>query len=239
MSRGVMSVACPTGRVGRGPVPAGTGSASRATAVAPSWSGDPLPQLSCLRRGARAFLDRPAPGGLPRRVDPELDPHRRRDPTTGRRGGRPGSARDGLGVVIFRLGAEWLAIRAQVVVEVTGPARHRIPHRTNAVVAGLANLRGQLHLCASLHGLLGAVRRPRRPLRPRRGFPRMIVIRKGTSRGSSRLDEVLGVAAIPPGAATHRSSTLANPTVSFSQAVFERTGPKRRPARRGAASSTR
>ena len=32
---------------------------------------------------------------------------------------------------------------------------HRIPHRTNDVLIGLVNLRGQLQLCVSLHGLLG------------------------------------------------------------------------------------
>ena len=32
---------------------------------------------------------------------------------------------------------------------------HRIPHRSNDVLIGLVNLRGQLQLCVSLHGLLG------------------------------------------------------------------------------------
>ena len=32
---------------------------------------------------------------------------------------------------------------------------HRIPHRSNDILIGLVNLRGQLQLCISLHGLLG------------------------------------------------------------------------------------
>src|SRR5262245_17096595 len=66
--------------------------------------------------------------------------------------------RDLISVLIFRLGKEWLAFRTQAVAEVTAPRPvHRIPHRSSSILIGLVNLRGQLQLQVSLHGLLGVV----------------------------------------------------------------------------------
>ena len=62
----------------------------------------------------------------------------------------------GLSTLIFRLNDEWFALAADVLTEVTPRRRiHRIPHRSNAVLKGLVNIRGQLILCGSLHGLFG------------------------------------------------------------------------------------
>jgi len=124
--------------------------------------------------------------------------------------------------VIFRLGAEWLALRAPVVVEVT-PVRpvHRIPRRSNEIVVGLVSLRGQLYLCASLHGLLGAVSRSSADTAvPPDRSARMIVIRHEAETWVFTADEVLGVPRVPPDLWRSVPSTLANPTVSFSQSVF-------------------
>ena len=59
------------------------------------------------------------------------------------------------GVLIFRLAQEWLALSVQTLVEVTTlrPV-HRIPHRAG-VVAGLVNIRGELHLSMHLDRVLG------------------------------------------------------------------------------------
>src|SRR5205823_3279707 len=61
-------------------------------------------------------------------------------------------------VVIFRLGQEWLALPVGVLIEVTNPRRvHRVPHR-GGVLAGLVNIRGELHLCVHLDQVLGITR---------------------------------------------------------------------------------
>ena len=63
---------------------------------------------------------------------------------------------DLLSLVIFRLHDEYLAVQTRCLVEVTLPQPiHAIPHRTNDVVLGLVNIRGQLRICFSAHGLLG------------------------------------------------------------------------------------
>src|SRR5262249_26555605 len=111
---------------------------------------------------ARSFFDRPAPegylaewtrwladaDGLGPRAEPEATKEEDKGDTQ--------SQREGISVLIFRLGEEWLALRTGAVVEVTTPRPvHRVPHRSNRVFTGLVNLQGQAQLCVSLHGLLG------------------------------------------------------------------------------------
>lgn len=65
------------------------------------------------------------------------------------------SSADLQGVLIFRLADEWLAFRVQVLAEVTSHRRvHRVPHR-GGLLAGLVNIRGELHLCVHLDQALG------------------------------------------------------------------------------------
>jgi chemotaxis-related protein WspD len=209
-------------------------------AAAPCWStigvmGDhSCPELTtaihCRNCGvfaaaARAFLHRPAPPDYLAEWSRCLDADEASAIAGDGAGAGAGGLREGLGVVLFRLGAEGMALPAGVVVEVT-PVRpvHRIPHRTGAVLAGLVNLRGQLHLCASLHGLLGVEPRPaaaaHRPDRP----ARMIVIRRDAATWVFTADEVLGVPRVPLDLLQNVPATLANPAVSFSQSVFDWQG---------------
>ncbi len=95
-------------------------------------------------------------------------------------------------MLVFRLGIEWLAIDILMAVEVTSlrPV-HRVPHRTNRVFAGLINLRGQLHPCVSLHGLL-AIDAIDPTVNPPIA-PRLILIRKESDTWAFAADEVSGV----------------------------------------------
>ncbi len=57
-------------------------------------------------------------------------------------------------VVVFRVGGEWFALDTRLFVEVASWRRpHRIAHRGGAL-AGLVNIRGQLHLCLHLNHVL-------------------------------------------------------------------------------------
>ncbi len=61
-----------------------------------------------------------------------------------------------LPVLIFRVGEEWLAIDISLLIEIAEPRPiHTIPHRSNHILVGLVNIRGELDLCISLSGLLG------------------------------------------------------------------------------------
>jgi len=172
---------------------------------------------------ARSFFDRPAPPGYldewtrwlgdDGECDEERDIAARRD-ERGRR--------DEVGALIFRLGPEWLAFHTRAVVEAALPKPvHRIPHRTNAVLRGLVNLRGQLQLCFSLYGLLG-VPEPKDDPGDGAASRRRLVVLRDAERSESwafAADEVHGVEHFARGALQGVPSTLANPAVSFSQAV--------------------
>ncbi len=151
------------------------------------------------------------------------------------------SDRDLVSVLIFRLGREWMAFPTQAVAEVTVPRPiHRIPHRSNTILIGLVNLRGQLQLCISLHGLLG-LESPQASSTQFHSHGSNTETEKTAGTGSnlpsaSRLivlrnrerlenwifaaEEVLGVHRLPRSQMRGISSTLANPEVSFSQAIL-------------------
>ncbi|MBC7365978.1 MAG: chemotaxis protein CheW [Undibacterium sp.] len=58
--------------------------------------------------------------------------------------------------VVFRVAGEWLALPAGVFQEIA-PIRpvHSLPHRRDALVSGLVNVRGELLVCVSLPVALG------------------------------------------------------------------------------------
>ena len=59
-------------------------------------------------------------------------------------------------IVIFRIGGEWLALPTGVIEEVVAQRPiHTLPHRQDALVRGLAMVRGELLICVSLAHLLG------------------------------------------------------------------------------------
>ncbi len=126
---------------------------------------------------------------------------------------------DQSGMLVFRLGVEWLSIDILNALEVTWVRPvHRVPHRTNAVLSGLINLRGQLHPCVSLHGLLGVA-----PIDPDTNppiAPRLVLIRKDGETWAFPADEVAGVQHVGRVDLLGVPSTLANPAGSYSRAVF-------------------
>lgn len=172
---------------------------------------------------ARAFFDRPAPPGYLDEwtrwlsEDSECDDEKELAASRDEQG-----RRDDVGALIFRLGSEWLAFRTQAVVEAALPRPiHRVPHRTNAVLRGLVNLRGQLQLCFSMQGLLG-LQEPKPGGDGASSRERLIVLRdrERAEVWAFAADDVLGVEHFARGALQAVPSTLANPTVSFSQAVI-------------------
>lgn len=132
-------------------------------------------------RAGRTFLDAPSPEGYQEEWTRRLAaPVEEAD-------------RDLTSVLIFRLGEEWLALPVAVLVEVTTTrAVHRVPHR-GGLLAGLVNIRGELHLCAHLDALLGITRSvpATGPARPgTSGRARLLVTRQGGERWVFPVDEV-------------------------------------------------
>lgn len=172
---------------------------------------------------ARAFFDRRAPDGYLTEWASWLDGSAadgRGPREQGRDEGEEDdddavAQREGVSLLIFRLGDESLAFRTRAVAEVTTPRPvHRVPHRSDRVLAGLVNLRGQAQLCVSLHGLLD-IDVPGPP-------PRLVVLRdrRRAETWAFGADAVTGIRRVPRAQWQPVPSTLANPAVGFSQAVF-------------------
>lgn len=102
--------------------------------------------------------------------------------------------RDTQSVVVFRIGAEWLALPTSVVMEI-GHLRqiHSLPQRHGHVV-GVVNVHGELVVCVSLARVLGLNESPA-PARhaPLRTHARLIVIRREAMRTVCPVDEVYGI----------------------------------------------
>lgn len=116
-------------------------------------------------------------------------------------------------VVIFRLGVEWLALPAGLFQEVTpvSPVR-TLPHRSNDILQGLVNIRGELQMCVSLSSLLrlNAAPAPAGHNIKNIVYKRMVVVEKEGNRWVFPVDEIYGV---------HRISTeeVRNPPATVSK----------------------
>jgi chemotaxis-related protein WspD len=169
---------------------------------------------------ARTFFDRSPPDGYLADWSHWLGESSRSELPNGHSTAHGAQAREKkLSFLIYVLGPEWLAFRTQTVAEVTTPRPvHKVPHRTNEVFRGLVNLNGQVQLCVSLQGLLGITAVP---------APTRMIVLRDQERAESwafTADAVSGIHHVSSGLWRAVPSTLANPTVGFSQGVFSWNG---------------
>lgn len=125
-------------------------------------------------------------------------------------------------VVIFRLGAEWLALPAAVLMEVTTRCPvHTLPHRRNDLVLGLVNIRGSLLVCVSLGAVLGLEKPPlgqsgETPALP----PRLLVTGREGHRLVLPVDEVHGIYRCRPDELQAAPATVARAATTYVTAVL-------------------
>ena len=170
-----------------------------------------------LTAAARTFFDREAPPGYLESWREILEqPEREADG-------------DATAVLVFRRGAEWLALPTSVLVEVTPPRKvHRLPHRHDTLLEGLVNIRGQLQVCVDLGRLLGvepaAAPAPAAAAPPAGTLARLLVVERAGDRGAERwvfgVDEVAGVQRVPAAALRAVPSTVGAATDRATAALF-------------------
>jgi len=125
-------------------------------------------------------------------------------------------------VVIFRIGAEWLALPTSVFSEVaTVRAVHSLPHRRSGVVLGLANVRGTLLVCVSLGDVLDL----EKAAAPKKDSAhsqhrRLLVISREGSRLVFPVDEVHGIHRCQPRELKEVPATVAKATATYTKAVL-------------------
>jgi chemotaxis-related protein WspD len=133
--------------------------------------------------------------------------------------------------IVFRIAGEWLAFETRDVVEVVEMRPiHRVPHRSNKLLLGLVNIRGELHLCGSLRELLGVEETGERSQgNPPEGAQapststakeRLLVVERDGNRWVFPVDEVEGVHRIDARAFEDLPHTVAKGAGCFSSAVF-------------------
>ena len=120
---------------------------------------------------------------------------------------------------VFRLGDERFALNASVVREVHVPrAVHRVPGRTNEVFRGIVALRGEIHLCADLHVLLGSARTPAGSSRTP---ARMVVVGRANEIWAFEADDVSDVRRFDPARTAPAQVTVAKAAVRFTVGVLD------------------
>jgi len=160
-----------------------------------------------LAAAARDFFDRPAPPGYLESWQ-EMLAAPESPPDT-----------DFSNVLVFRLGDDWLAFSAVALVEVIPSRRpQRIPHRRAAVLAGIVNVRGQLHLCVRLEGLLGLAARPAEAVAA--PTARMIVVERRQERWVIPVDEVGGLHPVSAKALRDPPATVTRSDTRATTALF-------------------
>lgn len=153
----------------------------------------------------RRFLDAPSPPGYLDEWTARLSNQERSE--TG----------EDLSLLVFRLGDEWLALSVGVLVEVTRPrVPHRIPHR-GGLLAGLVNIRGELHLYVRLDQLLG-IAAGAAPLPE--SDRRLIVIRREGEGWTFAADEVDQVQRLPLSSVSPPAPTLSRALARVTRGVF-------------------
>jgi chemotaxis-related protein WspD len=125
---------------------------------------------------------------------------------------------DQLSMLVFRIGDEWLALPVGILVEVTRPRTpHRIPHRAG-LLAGIVNIRGELHLCVQLDLLLGVAGKGSQH---RDHKPRLIVIKRDSEGWAFEADEVDQVHRLSSSNLTAAAPTLSRAMAKLTRGVFQ------------------
>lgn len=124
--------------------------------------------------------------------------------------------------LVFRLGAEWLAIPTGLFKEVVGHrAVHSLPDRRHSTVRGLVNIRGELVVCISLSQLLGLEQVAAKKAEKRRIWEgRLLMIGHDGAHTAFPADEVHGTLRFHPDDLREVPSTIARATTTYIKAIL-------------------
>jgi chemotaxis-related protein WspD len=134
------------------------------------------------------------------------------------------AASEAQSVMVFRVCAEWFAIRTEACLEVVESRPiHPLPHRRNGAVLGIANVRGGLVVCISLAVLLGVTSTPEAAsTQTRRGAvtQRLLVARGAAGPIVFPVDEIHGMERFAARDFTSIPATLAHAPVTYTQGLL-------------------
>jgi chemotaxis-related protein WspD len=124
--------------------------------------------------------------------------------------------------LIFRIGAEWLALSPTNLQEIA-EARpiHSVPRGRNNTLLGLANIRGELLVCVALDQVLGLENRGSEKSSSKRAiYRRMVVAGCHGSRFVFPVEEVHGIHWFDPNELTGVPSTMTKAQTTFFRGIL-------------------
>ncbi len=125
-----------------------------------------------------------------------------------------------MSAVIFRIGAEWLALPTRTFLEVAERRRiHSVPHRRQGILLGLINIRGELRLCVSLGRLLG-IDCEASPEAASGFCDRLVVVQWQDSLFTFPVDEIHGVHRYHPEELKAAPATVTRSRSNFTRGIF-------------------
>jgi chemotaxis-related protein WspD len=130
---------------------------------------------------------------------------------------------DTTSILVFRIGSEWLGLPTAALSQVSDLRRiHSLPHRSDAVLLGLVNVRGRIQVCCSLAALLG-IAQGAEPDAPAGSlaYRRMIVAASERDRWVLPVDEIDGVRRFRPRHVRDLPVTVARDRAHFTRFVVE------------------
>jgi chemotaxis-related protein WspD len=126
-----------------------------------------------------------------------------------------------ISVLVFRISQEWLALPTQAFQEVAERRLiHSLPHRRQAIVLGLANVRGELVTCVSLGRALGVENVAPRPTL-RTMYDRLLVARWDGQRLAFPVDEVFGIHRFDLAQLKPAPAVVSKSTQTFSRGILQ------------------
>ncbi len=127
-------------------------------------------------------------------------------------------------VVVFRVGADYMALPTAVFKEITDVrTMHTLPQRRDGVVLGVANFRGQLVVCVSLRRILSleeVVERPHQVSGNGALDARLLVLERDGNAIVCPVDEVYGIYRFHPRELAQVPATVGKATAAFTKAVL-------------------
>jgi chemotaxis-related protein WspD len=158
------------------------------------------------------LLDRPMPEDY-RREWTEHYSQRKRTPAPNR-----------ASAILFRIGGEWLALPAHTFQEIADRRPiHSLPHRRQAIVLGLANVRGELLICMSLGHLLRLEGLPSLESL-RRNHNSLLVAEWNGKRLVFPVNELRGIHRYEPRELKEPPATIAKSTLSYTRGILHWEG---------------
>jgi chemotaxis-related protein WspD len=129
-----------------------------------------------------------------------------------------------MSAVVFRIGAEWLALATRTFQEVAERRTIRpLPHRQQKIVLGLVNVRGELLVCVSIGRLLG-IENGGQPGHSQTMCDRLVVVEWQGNRFAFPVDEIQGIHRYNPEDLKEAPATVAKAGSSFTRGVLTPPG---------------